>query len=104
MKDIKNFFVWPISLIITVVFAGTAALYFYSIQNLVKPATVREAARFFVTYPEEYFLALTMGGIAKIAMVLMFAMAIGVTLRFITRDFWEYSPNFSLVYFVLDSF
>lgn len=100
MKRIKHMIKWPISVSISIIFAISAVAYFYATENLIKPATTQEAIHFLFEYPKEYLGALIFGGIAKITTLLMVVMSIGVTVRFVVDDFWEYSRRFALGYLV----
>lgn len=102
MKHLKHMIKWQISVIIAVIFAISAVVYFYATKNLIKPATTQEAIKFLFEYPKEYLGALFFGGIAKIATLLMVVMSIGVTVRFVADDFWEYTRRFALGYLVIN--
>ncbi|MBD5515343.1 MAG: hypothetical protein HDR06_12090 [Lachnospiraceae bacterium] len=102
MERLRHMIKWQISVSIAVIFAISAIAYFYVTENLIKPATTQEAIHFLLEYPKEYLGALIFGGIAKIATLLMVVVSIGVTVRFVVDDFWEYSRRFALGYLVIN--
>lgn len=67
MDKLKQITKWYISALVGIVFIICAMIYFKSIYGLDKPAGIVEAFKFLTTAPDEYFVCLFSGSVAKIA-------------------------------------
>lgn len=95
MEKIKQITQWYVSTIISVVFGICAAVYFYAVKGLEKPAGLVEAFKFMFTSPKEYALCLLCGGVAKASSVAMIVIAVfsillvvAIIYRYKVEDEW----------------
>lgn len=75
MVKIRLILKWYTTLIIVAVFTVFAAIYFDSIEELVKPAGLAEAIEFLIDNPKAYATCLLCGLFAKLAHIVMMCVA-----------------------------
>lgn len=88
MHTLRQISKWYITVIICIVFAIFAAVYFNAVAGLEKPAGIGEALQFLLKDPKSYTICLFAGSIAKLSFLAELIVA-GANIIFVAAVLWE---------------
>lgn len=89
MNTIRQITKWYVTVIVSVVFALCAIVYYNSIGELTGTADIVDALKFLFTSPKEYVLCLICGAIAKAAFIAIILVALASILWLVKAFVFE---------------